>query len=260
MAGGAGVSSIRGFCGGGTICGVIALRVDWLCRLGQRDPAVLAAGVIPPFFPDWLPNAPEMVQPADDALPGEQPVMRGAADEQRVGVGDVGRDRGQAAADHMPAAPVDDDAADFDPEMTAADYLSLGLAVPSQSAPDTLAGPSHHQSPMLQIHMDGTYEQPRVPTPDVDFAPDNYTQWVADMIGQSSYQPPPDVIGQSSYQPPPDVPYWGISVQHTEPFAHMSAETPPTAYVPRRQVPSESSSSEEHQIRTHVDRGLGRGH
>ncbi|MED6149496.1 hypothetical protein PIB30_063074 [Stylosanthes scabra] len=113
---------------------------------------------------------------------------------------------------------------------------------------------------MLQIHMDGTYEQPRAPTPDVDFAPDNYTQWATDMIAQSSYQPPPDVIGQSSYQPPPDVPYWGTPVQHTEPFAHMSAETPPTAYAPRRQVPSESSSSEEHWIRTQVDRGLGRGH
>ncbi|MED6106965.1 hypothetical protein PIB30_009571 [Stylosanthes scabra] len=40
-------------------------------RQGQRDPAVPAAGVIPPFFPDWLPDAPEMVQPADDALPAE---------------------------------------------------------------------------------------------------------------------------------------------------------------------------------------------
>ncbi|MED6158946.1 hypothetical protein PIB30_037755 [Stylosanthes scabra] len=125
--------------------------------------------------------------------------------------------------------------------MTAADYLSLGLAVPSQPAPDTLVSPSHHRSPMLQIHMDGTYEQPRAPTPDVDFAPDNYTQW-------------------SSYQPPADVPYWGTPVQYTEPFAHMSAETPPTAYAPRHQVPSESSSSEDHQIRTQVDRGLGRGH
>ncbi|MED6122831.1 hypothetical protein PIB30_043583 [Stylosanthes scabra] len=112
----------------------------------------------------------------------------------------------------------------------------------------------------IHIHMDGTYEQPRASTPDVDFAPDNYTQWVADMIAQSSYQPAPEVIGQSSYQPPPDFLYWGTPVQHTEPFAHMSAETPPTAYAPRRQVPSESSSSGEHQIRTQVDRGLGRGH
>ncbi|MED6159609.1 hypothetical protein PIB30_043814 [Stylosanthes scabra] len=111
----------------------------------------------------------------------------------------------------MPAAPGNDDADDFDPEMTAADYLSLGLA------------------------------------------------WVADMIAQSSYPPPPEVIGQSSYQPPPEVPYWGTPVQHTEPFAHMSAETPPTAYAPRRQTPSKSSSGE-HQIRAQVDRGLGRGH
>ncbi|MED6155720.1 hypothetical protein PIB30_007584 [Stylosanthes scabra] len=156
----------------------------------------------------------------------------------------------------MPAAPGNNDADDFDPEMTAADYLSLGLAIPSQPAPDTLAGPSHHQSPMLQIHMDETYQQPRAPTSDVDFAPDNYTQWVADMIAQSSYLPPPE----SSYQPPPEVPYWGTPVQHTEPFAHMSAETPPTAYAPRRQTPSESSSSGEHQIRARVDRGLGREH
>ncbi|MED6106403.1 hypothetical protein PIB30_004638 [Stylosanthes scabra] len=129
--------------------------------------------------------------------------------------------------------------------------MSIGLAVPSHPSPDTLAGPSHHQSPMLQIHMDGTYEQPRASTPDVDFAPDNYTH---------RYQPPPEVIGQSSYQPPPDVLYWGTPVQHTEPFAHMSAETPPAAYAPCRQVHSESSSSGEHQIRTQVDRGLGRGH
>ncbi|MED6204271.1 hypothetical protein PIB30_007742 [Stylosanthes scabra] len=101
---------------------------------------------------------------------------------------------------------------------------------------------------MLQIHMDGTYQQPRASTPDIDFAPDNYTQWFADMIVQSSYQPPPDV------------PYWSTPVQHTEPFAHMSTETPPTAYAPRRQTLSESSFSGEHQIRTHVDCGLGRGH
>ncbi|MED6135985.1 hypothetical protein PIB30_051736 [Stylosanthes scabra] len=77
--------------------------------------------------------------------------------------------------------------------------------------------------------MDETYQQPCAPTPDVDFAPDNYTQWVADMIAQSSYPPPPEVIGQSSYQPPPE-------------------------------TPSESSSSGDHQIRAQVDRGLGRGH
>ncbi|MED6119727.1 hypothetical protein PIB30_014336 [Stylosanthes scabra] len=108
---------------------------------------------------------------------------------------------------------------------------------------------------MLQIHMGGSYDQPhlshvfhpQVSTPDIDFAPENYTQCVADMIGQSSYQPPPDV------------PYWGTPVQHTEPFSHMSAETPPTAYAPRRQDPSESSSSGEQQIRAQVSGRLGRG-
>ncbi|MED6183145.1 hypothetical protein PIB30_035356 [Stylosanthes scabra] len=74
--------------------------------------------------------------------------------------------------------------------------------------------------------MDGTYEQPRSPTSDVDFAPDNYTQWVADMIAQSSYQPPPDVS------------YWGTHVQHTEPFAHECRDTAhnlcPTSPVDRR--------------------------
>ncbi|MED6107404.1 hypothetical protein PIB30_013514 [Stylosanthes scabra] len=95
---------------------------------------------------------------------------------------------------------------------------------------------------LLPSFLSGLY-----PTSDIDFAPDNYTQWVANMIAQSSYQPPLDV------------PYWGTPIQHTEPFAHMSVETPPTAYAPRHQVPYESSSSGEHQIRTQVDRGLGRG-
>ncbi|MED6134665.1 hypothetical protein PIB30_039126 [Stylosanthes scabra] len=157
-----------------------------------------------------------MVQPDDDALPAEQPMNAG----RRKRAAGRGRGRGASrgdgsparAADHVPAAPVDYDVVDFDPEMTAADYMSIGLAIPSQPFPDAS-------------------------TPDIDFTPENYTQWVADMIGQSSYQPPPDV------------PYRGTPIQHTEPFAHMSAETPPTAYAPRRQDPSESSSSGEQQIR-----------
>ncbi|MED6184339.1 hypothetical protein PIB30_046495 [Stylosanthes scabra] len=138
---------------------------------GHRDPVVPTGGVIPQFFPDWLPDAPEMVQPANDALPAEQPSNAGRR-RRAAGHGDGSPAH---AADHMPGAAVDDDAADFDPEMTAADYMSLGLAVLSQPFLDTLAGPSHHQSPMLQIHMDGTYQQPRASTPDIDFAPDNYT-------------------------------------------------------------------------------------
>ncbi|MED6108229.1 hypothetical protein PIB30_021685 [Stylosanthes scabra] len=162
----------------------------WYYLKGHKDPVVPAAGMIPPFCQDWLPDAPEMVQPDDDALPAEQPNNAGRR-RRAAGKGwgwGAGRgDGGPAqAADHMPVAAVDDDAADFDPQMTAADYMSIGLAVPSHPSPDSLASPSHHQSPM-QIHMDGTYEQPRASTLDVNFAPDNYTQWVADMIAQSSY-------------------------------------------------------------------------
>ncbi|MED6183050.1 hypothetical protein PIB30_034370 [Stylosanthes scabra] len=146
----------------------------WRDRAQSRLALQIVGGDVQPSrqYLRWYYHWAQMVQPADDALPGEQPRNAGrrrrAAGRGRgrgAGQGAGGGDDGPAqAADHMPAAPVDDDAADFDPEMTAADYLSLGLAVPSQPAPDTLAGPSHHQSPMLQIQMDGTYEQPRVGT------------------------------------------------------------------------------------------------
>ncbi|MED6111987.1 hypothetical protein PIB30_057465 [Stylosanthes scabra] len=137
---------------------------------------------------------------------------------------------------------VDDDVVDFDPAMTAADYLSIGLGVPSHPYPDTPAGLSHQQTPMFQAYVQAPFDQPQsshvfypqASTPNVDHAPENYTLWVADMTGQSSHQPP------SAF------PCWGIPIQHTEPFAHMSQETPPTVYEPRRTEPSESSSCDEH--------------
>ncbi|MED6205801.1 hypothetical protein PIB30_021087 [Stylosanthes scabra] len=153
-----------------------------LYLIGHRDPAMPAAGMIPPFLPDWLPDTPEMVQPDDDALPAEKPMNAG----RRRRAAGRGRGRGAGRGGGNPARAQDN---------------MLG-APPSL---DTLAGPSHHESPMLQTHIGGIYEQPhsshvfhpQASTPDIDFTPENYTQWVADMIGQSSYQLPPSMAETS---------------------------------------------------------------
>ncbi|MED6177712.1 hypothetical protein PIB30_100676 [Stylosanthes scabra] len=78
--------------------------------------------------------------------------------------------------------------------------------------------------------------------------PDNYTQWYADMYGQSFYQPMPDHYS------------WGNPTQPTEPFAHMSDSVPPSAYEARHMEVEESDDSgDRHMVRGDITGGLDRG-
>ncbi|MED6223190.1 hypothetical protein PIB30_071549 [Stylosanthes scabra] len=145
-----------------------------------------------------------------------------------------------------------DEAPEFDFGMMKADFLSLGLPGPSYPTPDTQAGSSHSAPLMMQLHIEfvpAHVYHPQASTPDLDQIPENYTQWCAEMFGQSSYQPVPD---HSS---------WGTPIQQSEPFAHMSDSIPPSAYEARLTELSDSEDSGDvHQIRGHIEGRLVQGH
>ncbi|MED6172861.1 hypothetical protein PIB30_053843 [Stylosanthes scabra] len=95
--------------------------------------------------------------------------------------------------------------------------MQLQIEVPSSLFPD--------EYPQSHVHHSPAY------TPAVDQIPKSYTQWCSELFGQTSYQPVPD---HSS---------WGTPIQQSETFAHMTHETPPSAYEPRRQEVSGSDES-----------------
>ncbi|MED6149737.1 hypothetical protein PIB30_065437 [Stylosanthes scabra] len=144
--------------------------------------------------------------------------------------------------------------------MTDDNFLSLGLTGPSHPTPDTQADPSHSEAPMMQLQIEAPLPlffehfvpppvyHPQPYTPGVEHVPDNYTQWCAEMFGQSSFQPMPD---HSS---------WGTPIQQTESFDHMSDSVPPSAYEARRTEVLESDDSGDVQLlRGHIEGGLDRG-
>ncbi|MED6161532.1 hypothetical protein PIB30_061637 [Stylosanthes scabra] len=85
--------------------------------------------------------------------------------------------------------------------MTDADFLTLGLPGLSHATPDTEAGPSQAQAPLMQLQIEvpsslfpDEYPHSHVHhspayTPDVDQIPESYTQWCSELFGQTSYQP-----------------------------------------------------------------------
>ncbi|MED6163794.1 hypothetical protein PIB30_083466 [Stylosanthes scabra] len=238
MADGARASGILHFFEDCMTCGGIGLRWAHLTLMGLRDPVVPATGMIPCDVVDGIPEAPDMVQPEDGELP------------------EGGRGRGQGGPNGSPVRvdePMQgvhaDDALEFNFGLTDADFLTLGLPGPLHATPDTEAGPSQPQAPLMELQIEVpsslfSEQYPHSPvhhshayTPDVDQIPDSYTQWCSELFGQTSYQPVPD---HSS---------WGTPIQQTESFAHMTHETPPSAYEPRRQeVLGSDDSGDAHHV------------
>ncbi|MED6168737.1 hypothetical protein PIB30_014426, partial [Stylosanthes scabra] len=213
---------------------------------GFRDLVVPAAPFIPGDVVDGIPKAPDMVQPED----GELPEVHSRVARRRRAPARRGRGRGQGAADGNPVRVDDpmqgvhaDAGPEFDFGLTDADFLTLGLPGPQHATADTEAGPSQPQAPFMQLQIEvpsslfpDEHPQSQVHhspayTPDVDQIPESYTQWCSELFGKTSYQPVPD---HSS---------WGTPIQQSETFAHMTHETPPSAYEPRRQEVSGSDES-----------------
>ncbi|MED6113488.1 hypothetical protein PIB30_071258, partial [Stylosanthes scabra] len=118
--------------------------------IGRGDPYMPAHGVVPDYALDGLPDAPDMVQPEDGELLAVHPRV------PRRRRPPAGRGRGRAAPAGSPTreeAPQQgvhaDRSQDFEFGMTDADFLSLGLAGPSHTTPDTQAGTSQSQPPMM---------------------------------------------------------------------------------------------------------------
>ncbi|MED6143753.1 hypothetical protein PIB30_009002 [Stylosanthes scabra] len=198
--------------------------------IGRGDPSILAHDVIPNYALDGIPDAPDMVQLEDDELP----TVHARVTKRRRAL--AGRGRGQVAPAGSPAreeAPQQgvhaDRSPDFDFGMTDADFLSPGLAGLSHPTPDTQAGTSHSQPPMMQLHIEAP--QPWFP--------------------EQSASP------QSSYQPMPGHYSWGTPTQPTEPFPHMFDSMPPSAYEARgTEVEESDDSGDQHMVRGDIGDGL----
>ncbi|MED6219749.1 hypothetical protein PIB30_038578 [Stylosanthes scabra] len=228
--------------------------------IGRGYPSMPAHGVVPDFALDGLPDAPDMVQPED----GELPAVHPRVPKRRRPPAGRGRGRhaptGSPAREEAPQQGVDADRSqDFEFGMTDADFLSLGLAGPSHTTPDTQAGTSQSQPPKMQLQIEAPQPwfpnqfaspqgyQPQPITAGVNHIPDSYSQWCANMYGRSSYQPLPDHYS------------WGTRTQSTEPFAHMSESVPPSAYEPRRtEVEESDDSGDRHMVREDIADGLDR--
>ncbi|MED6125681.1 hypothetical protein PIB30_070930 [Stylosanthes scabra] len=120
-----------------------------------------------------------------------------------------------------------DDGPEFDFGMTDADFLTLGLPGPSHATPDTEAGPSQAQAPLMLLQIE-------VPS---SLFPDEYLH----------------------SHPVPDHSSWGTPIQQSETFAHMTHETPPSAYEPRHQeVSGSDESGDTHHLRGDIEGRLDR--
>ncbi|MED6171560.1 hypothetical protein PIB30_041782 [Stylosanthes scabra] len=226
---GARVSGILHICEDGMTCSGVGNIAGWYCS-----------------WPLGVCSLPVSISFEDGELPEVHPRVarrRRASVQRGRGRGRPGPNGSPVRADEPMEGVHANEAPEFDFGMTNADFLSLGLPGPSHPTPDTQAGPSHSAPPMMQLQIEVplpvSSEQfvpphvyhPQASTPDLDQIPENYTQWCAEMFGQSSYQP---MLDHSS---------WGTPIQQSEPFAHISDSVPPSAYEARRTKLSDSEDS-----------------
>ncbi|MED6126093.1 hypothetical protein PIB30_075041 [Stylosanthes scabra] len=134
---------------------------------GYRDPVISAPGVIPYYTRDVIPEAPDMVQLEDGELPEVNPRV---ARRRRAPAGRSWTRTGWTRWESCEGGSA-----------------SAG-AGSSHPTPDTQAGPSHSETPMMQLQIEAPlplFSEYSVPppvyhpqpyTPSVDHVPDNYTQ------------------------------------------------------------------------------------